>query len=132
MIESLFNFIPGGSEWIIVIVAAGVLLFGAKKIPELAKTFGKAKGEYKKGEIEADKELKEFKESKDQDFSISEIILSYNLFKESLYGLFFEKRDDFTSNSAITLRVVFPSSELKISFMLLPLISPPTTRISCV
>ena len=60
MIESLFNFIPGGSEWIIVIVAAGVLLFGAKKIPELAKTFGKAKGEYKKGEIEADKELKEW------------------------------------------------------------------------
>ena len=56
MIESVFNFIPGGSEWIIVIVAAGVLLFGAKKIPELAKTFGKAKGEYKKGEIEADKE----------------------------------------------------------------------------
>jgi len=132
MIESLFNFIPGGSEWIIVIVAAGVLLFGAKKIPELAKTFGKAKGEYKKGEIEADKELKEFKESKDLDFSISEIILSYNLFKESLYGLLFEKRDDLTSNSAITLRVVFPSSELKISFMLLPLISPPTTRISCV
>ena len=37
----------------------------SKKIPELAKTFGKAKGEYKKGEIEADKELKEFKESKD-------------------------------------------------------------------
>ena len=62
MIESLFNFIPGGSEWIIVIVAAGVLLFGAKKIPELAKTFGKAKGEYKKGEIEADKELKDIKD----------------------------------------------------------------------
>ena len=61
MIGSLFNFIPGGSEWIIVIVAAGVLLFGAKKIPELAKTFGKAKGEYKKGEIEADKELKQYK-----------------------------------------------------------------------
>ena len=60
MIENAFNFIPGGSEWIIVIVAAGVLLFGAKKIPELAKTFGKAKGEYKKGENEADKEQKEF------------------------------------------------------------------------
>ena len=44
---------------------SGVLLFGAKKIPQLAKTFGKAKGEYKKGEIEADRELKEFKESKD-------------------------------------------------------------------
>ena len=65
MMESIFNFIPGGSEWIIVIVAAGVLLFGAKKIPQLAKTFGKAKGEYKKGEIEADRELKDFKENKD-------------------------------------------------------------------
>ena len=65
MIESLFSFIPGGSEWIIVIVAAGVLLFGEKKIPQLAKTFGKAKGEYKKGEIEADRELKEFKDNKD-------------------------------------------------------------------
>ncbi len=65
MIESIFNFIPGGTELVIILVAAGVLLFGAKKIPELAKTFGKAKGEYKKGEIEADKELKEFKDSKE-------------------------------------------------------------------
>ena len=55
----------GTTEIIVIVVAAGLLLFGAKKIPELAKTFGKAKGEYKKGEIEADKELKEFKESKD-------------------------------------------------------------------
>ena len=37
----------------------------SKKIPQLAKTFGKAKGEYKKGEIEADRELKEFKDNKD-------------------------------------------------------------------
>ena len=65
MIENVFNFIPGGSEWIIVFVAAGLLLFGAKKIPELAKTMGKAKGEYKKGEIEADEELKKYKENKD-------------------------------------------------------------------
>jgi sec-independent protein translocase protein TatA len=39
----------------------GVLIFGVKKIPELAKTFGKAKGEFEKGKIEADKELKDFK-----------------------------------------------------------------------
>ena len=65
MIQNEFNFIPGGSEWIIVIVAACLLLFGAKKIPELAKTMGKAKGEYKKGEIEADEELKKYKENKD-------------------------------------------------------------------
>ena len=55
----------GTTEIIVIVVAAGLLLFGAKKIPQLAKTFGKAKGEYKKGEIEADEELKKFKEQKD-------------------------------------------------------------------
>lgn len=47
---------------IIVVVIIGILVFGAKKIPELARTFGKAKGEYEKGRIEAEKELKEFKD----------------------------------------------------------------------
>ena len=56
------NFIAG-QEWIFIIIIAVILIFGAKKIPELAKTFGKAKGEYEKGKIEGDKELKEFKES---------------------------------------------------------------------
>ncbi len=51
----------GGTEIIILVVVIGVLIFGAKKIPELAKTFGKAKGEFEKGKIEADKELKDFK-----------------------------------------------------------------------
>ena len=50
-----------GQEWIFVIVVAVILLFGAKKIPELARTFGKAKGEYEKGKIQADKELGEYK-----------------------------------------------------------------------
>ena len=54
----------GGTELIILVVVIGVLLFGAAKIPQLAKTFGKAKAEYKKGEIEGDKELKDFKENK--------------------------------------------------------------------
>jgi len=58
------NFIAG-QEWIFVIIIAAVFIFGAKKIPELAKTFGKAKGEYEKGKIEGDKELKEFKEKKE-------------------------------------------------------------------
>jgi sec-independent protein translocase protein TatA len=50
---------------IIVVVIIAVLIFGAKKIPELARTFGKAKGEYEKGRIEADKELKEFKDKEE-------------------------------------------------------------------
>ena len=65
MFESLMVFV-GGYEWVWIVVIVGVLLFGAKKIPELAKTLGKAKGEYKKGEIEGDKELKDFKEKKNK------------------------------------------------------------------
>jgi|TARA_Y100001001_G_scaffold46032_1_gene41221 sec-independent protein translocase protein TatA len=57
----------GGSELIILVVVIGVLLFGAAKIPQLAKTFGKAKAEYKKGEIEGDKELKDIKENKNNE-----------------------------------------------------------------
>ena len=58
---NLANFIAG-QEWIFIIVIAVVLIFGAKKIPELAKTFGKAKGEFEKGKIEGEKELKHFKD----------------------------------------------------------------------
>ncbi len=54
-----------GPELIILVIVIAVLIFGVKKIPELAKTFGKAKGEFEKGKIEADKELKDFKEEVD-------------------------------------------------------------------
>ena len=62
MFETITNFIPQGGEIVIIVIVIGVLIFGAKKIPELAKTFGKAKGEFEKGKIEGDKELKEFKD----------------------------------------------------------------------
>ena len=62
----LANFIAG-QEWIFIIIIAVVFIFGAKKIPELAKTFGKAKGEFEKGKIEGEKELKEFKDEKKVD-----------------------------------------------------------------
>lgn len=43
--------------WQVVIVAAVIaVLFGAKKIPELARSLGKAKGEFKKGLIEGERE----------------------------------------------------------------------------
>jgi sec-independent protein translocase protein TatA len=56
----------GTQEIIILVIVIGVLIFGAKKIPELAKTFGKAKGEFEKGKIEADRDLKEFKKELDK------------------------------------------------------------------
>ncbi len=62
--ENIFLQLPMGNEWIILIIIAVVFIFGAKKIPELAKTFGKAKGEFEKGKIEGEKELKDFKDKK--------------------------------------------------------------------
>lgn len=37
---------PGGSEWIFILLAV-VVLFGGKKIPELAKGLGKGMREFK-------------------------------------------------------------------------------------
>ena len=65
MFESLMMFV-GGYEWVWIIVIVGVLLFGAKKIPELARTLGKSKGEFEKGKLEGDKELKDIKENSDE------------------------------------------------------------------
>ena len=45
---------PGGWEWIIIVLVV-VLLFGAKKIPELARGLGKGIREFK----DATKEIKE-------------------------------------------------------------------------
>jgi sec-independent protein translocase protein TatA len=39
---------PGGTEWI-VIGAVVLLLFGAKKLPELARSLGKSSREFKRG-----------------------------------------------------------------------------------
>ena len=68
MFESLMMFV-GGYEWVWIIVIVGVLLFGAKKIPELARTLGKSKGEFEKGKIEGDKELKDLKGNNDEKIS---------------------------------------------------------------
>ena len=64
MFEHITNFVAG-AEWLWIIVVVAILIFGAKKIPELAKTLGKAKGDYEKGRIESEKDLKEFKEKQD-------------------------------------------------------------------
>lgn len=60
-LQSILLAMPGINEILIILVLAAVFIFGAKKIPELAKTFGKAKAEFEKGKIEGEKELNEFK-----------------------------------------------------------------------
>ena len=48
----------GLSEWLIII-AVIVVLFGASQIPKIARSIGKAKGEFQKGVEESKKNKKQ-------------------------------------------------------------------------
>lgn len=51
---------PGGSE-LLIVLAVILLLFGAKRLPELSRSLGRSLGEFKKGREELEKELKDAK-----------------------------------------------------------------------
>lgn len=57
----LFGAIPGGPEMIVILLVF-VLLFGANKIPKLARSTGQAMGEFQRGRQEIDEELQNMKE----------------------------------------------------------------------
>jgi sec-independent protein translocase protein TatA len=59
----LFPGIPGGPELLVILLIA-VLLFGANKIPQLARSSGEALGEFKKGREEVENELEEMRKGK--------------------------------------------------------------------
>ncbi|MAI19654.1 MAG: twin-arginine translocase TatA/TatE family subunit [Kiritimatiellaceae bacterium] len=59
--------LPGGSE-VILIIFVILLLFGAKKLPELSRSLGKSLGEFKKGQHEGelpDEAIKQFEDESD-------------------------------------------------------------------
>ena len=51
-----------GIEWIVIVVVIVMLFVGVKKIPQLAKSFGKASAEFQKSKIEANRELEQLKD----------------------------------------------------------------------
>ena len=53
----------GTPEMIVIGIVAVVLLFGAAKVPQLARSFGQAMGEYKKAKREADLDLKKLEDT---------------------------------------------------------------------
>ena len=63
---------PGIWQVVIVLIVLAVL-FGAKKIPELARSLGKAKGEFKKGLAEGEKLSAEADEAKAEDVPPKEL-----------------------------------------------------------
>ncbi len=52
-----------GTQEMVIIFVVILLLFGASKLPELARSMGKATGEFKKARMESEKEIKEIEKS---------------------------------------------------------------------
>jgi sec-independent protein translocase protein TatA len=63
---------PIGPMEIGVIVLVIVLLFGAAKVPQLARSFGQAMGEFKKAKKEAELNYKKFEDSITGDDKVTE------------------------------------------------------------
>ena len=57
LFANMLMVLPGGYEWIFIILIIVVIIFGAKKIPELARSFGKATSEFEKARIQSKKEI---------------------------------------------------------------------------
>jgi sec-independent protein translocase protein TatA len=45
-------------DWLIIAVVAGILFYGSSKIPQLAHSLGRSMGEFKRGRLEVERELK--------------------------------------------------------------------------
>ena len=52
-----------GSEWIIIIFVALIVLLGTNRLPEVTRKLGKAVGEYKKAKNDMQKQFKDFSNS---------------------------------------------------------------------
>ena len=68
--------IPGfGPSEMIIIAFIVMLLFGAKKLPELARSLGKSKGEFEKGKQDSESKVKS--ESKvESEFKVESVMKS--------------------------------------------------------
>ena len=52
-----------GSEWIIIIFVALIVLLGTNRLPEVTRKFGKAVGEYNKAKNEMENQFKDLSNS---------------------------------------------------------------------
>lgn len=53
----------GIPEIVLIILAIGILFFGGSKIIDLSRSLGRASGEFKKGKLEIERELKNEEEA---------------------------------------------------------------------
>ena len=72
-ISSIFLLsMPGGSEWILIILVV-LLMFGGKKIPELMRGIGKGMREFNDAKANVKNEIEEGMKEKDKDEEIRQL-----------------------------------------------------------
>ena len=67
----LIGGIPAGPELLIILLVL-VLLFGANKIPKLARSTGQAMGEFQKGREQVEEELKDMQDGEQADSTLDD------------------------------------------------------------
>ena len=67
----LIGGIPAGPELLIILLVL-VLLFGANKIPKLARSTGQAMGEFRKGREQVEEELKDMQDGEKADATLDD------------------------------------------------------------
>ena len=65
-----------GSTEILLIFVAIILLFGASKLPDLARSMGRSMGEFKRGQVEVEKELQSIKTEPVQPYAKEQVELT--------------------------------------------------------
>lgn len=93
-----------GTEDILLILIVALILFGPNKLPELARSLGKATGEFKRSQIESESESKHTVkrlENKDEKIRNLAIEMGLDIQNKSTEQLIEEIRLEIRSNDII-------------------------------
>jgi sec-independent protein translocase protein TatA len=78
LMHPLFAWLPHGADWIYIVLLA-LLIFGADKIPKLARGFGRSLGEFKKAKEDFEKEVNLAANEQDKKPAVDQPKVSGNL-----------------------------------------------------
>jgi sec-independent protein translocase protein TatA len=102
-----------GSEWIIIIFVALIVLLGTNRLPEVTRKFGKAVGEYKKAKNEMQNQFKDFSNSNlDVTGPVQNERQKLDMIAKSL-GINSSNKTDDELRDLISLKIGRPNQETK-------------------
>jgi sec-independent protein translocase protein TatA len=70
-LSNLIMGILNSAEVVIIVIIAAVVIFGARKIPEIARSLGKASTEYEKSRVEEKKEIEAIRNTNSNNNNLS-------------------------------------------------------------